>query len=333
MPAVLTAPLLRQVEGPPDPGHPPARPPRDPRADRRHPARRGLRRLVHPRRQLPDHRHRHDEERRLRAGAGPARRGDRGLRRGAGGPLRRGVSPRPLGHRRARRAPLAADRGRRPRPPPRLRRRGRREAHGDRHPGARRARGSSRGWMACWSSRPPGRASRASSATATRPSRRRPTGSSPPRSGPAGPTPRGPSSTGTRRMPGSDGPCWRRSPRTTAWPSSRPCTPWARRRLDACAEIEEITLTLPNQHRILVDLERFGQANANEIFVATDEPFGLITGTLRRRLSRLDRAHGHARLGRTPAGPGSPPGPRRPGRSARATSIPRAGGCTRPGWG
>ena len=52
--------------------------------------------------------------------------------------------------------------------------------------------------------------------------------------------------------------------------------------LDACAEIEEITLTLPNQHRILVDLERFGQSNANEIFVATDEPFGLITGTLRR---------------------------------------------------
>jgi urate oxidase len=52
--------------------------------------------------------------------------------------------------------------------------------------------------------------------------------------------------------------------------------------LGACAEVEEITLTLPNRHRILVDLGRFGQTNVNEIFVATDEPFGLITGTLRR---------------------------------------------------
>ena len=52
--------------------------------------------------------------------------------------------------------------------------------------------------------------------------------------------------------------------------------------LDACGEIEEITLTLPNQHRILFDLERFGRSNVNEVFVATDEPFGLITGTLRQ---------------------------------------------------
>jgi urate oxidase len=52
--------------------------------------------------------------------------------------------------------------------------------------------------------------------------------------------------------------------------------------LRACAEIEEITLTLPNQHRIHFDLERFGQSNANEIFFALDEPFGLISGTIRR---------------------------------------------------
>ena len=52
--------------------------------------------------------------------------------------------------------------------------------------------------------------------------------------------------------------------------------------LAASDEIEEITLTLPNQHRILFDLGRFGRSNTNEIFVATDEPFGLITGTLRR---------------------------------------------------
>ena len=52
--------------------------------------------------------------------------------------------------------------------------------------------------------------------------------------------------------------------------------------LAACAAMEEITLTLPNMHRTLVDLERFGRENRNEIFVATDEPFGLISGTLRR---------------------------------------------------
>ena len=52
--------------------------------------------------------------------------------------------------------------------------------------------------------------------------------------------------------------------------------------LVACDAAEEITLTMPNKHRILVDLERFGRSNVNEVFVATDEPFGLITGTLRR---------------------------------------------------
>jgi urate oxidase len=52
--------------------------------------------------------------------------------------------------------------------------------------------------------------------------------------------------------------------------------------LVACAEVDEITLTLPNKHRVLVDLQRFGKENTNEIFVATDEPYGLITGTLRR---------------------------------------------------
>jgi urate oxidase len=52
--------------------------------------------------------------------------------------------------------------------------------------------------------------------------------------------------------------------------------------LGACGAMEEITLTMPNKHRILADLQRFGRENVNEIFVATDEPFGLITGTLRR---------------------------------------------------
>ncbi|MGO9463208.1 MAG: hypothetical protein ACLQVF_03460 [Isosphaeraceae bacterium] len=46
--------------------------------------------------------------------------------------------------------------------------------------------------------------------------------------------------------------------------------------------MESITLTMPNKHRILVDLEPFGLENANEVFIATDEPYGIITGTLER---------------------------------------------------
>jgi urate oxidase len=40
--------------------------------------------------------------------------------------------------------------------------------------------------------------------------------------------------------------------------------------------ISEITLTMPNRHNNLVDLSRFGQENANEIFIPTDEPHGQI---------------------------------------------------------
>jgi urate oxidase len=40
--------------------------------------------------------------------------------------------------------------------------------------------------------------------------------------------------------------------------------------------ISEITLAMPNRHNHLVDLSRFGQENANEIFVPTDEPHGQI---------------------------------------------------------
>ena len=55
--------------------------------------------------------------------------------------------------------------------------------------------------------------------------------------------------------------------------------------LGSVPEIEKITLTMPNKHRILADLKPFGLENANEIFVATDEPYGLITGTLSRETS------------------------------------------------
>jgi urate oxidase len=52
--------------------------------------------------------------------------------------------------------------------------------------------------------------------------------------------------------------------------------------LDACEDLVEITLVMPNKHRVLVELERFGLENRNEVFIATDEPFGLISGTLGR---------------------------------------------------
>jgi urate oxidase len=47
-------------------------------------------------------------------------------------------------------------------------------------------------------------------------------------------------------------------------------------------EVVEIRLSLPNKHHILVDLAPFGLDNPNEVFVATDRPYGLIEGTVAR---------------------------------------------------
>ena len=52
--------------------------------------------------------------------------------------------------------------------------------------------------------------------------------------------------------------------------------------LAACADIMEITLSMPNRHHLLVDLTPFDLDNPNEIFVATDQPYGLIEATVRR---------------------------------------------------
>ena len=52
--------------------------------------------------------------------------------------------------------------------------------------------------------------------------------------------------------------------------------------LDACGDAAEIKLTLPNKHHLLVDLAPFGRENENEVFVATDEPFGFISATVGR---------------------------------------------------
>jgi urate oxidase len=53
--------------------------------------------------------------------------------------------------------------------------------------------------------------------------------------------------------------------------------------LNLVAEIEDIRLTMPNKHCLLVDLSRFGQDNPNEIFVPIDEPHGTIEARLQRQ--------------------------------------------------
>ncbi len=52
--------------------------------------------------------------------------------------------------------------------------------------------------------------------------------------------------------------------------------------LSTAPEVEQISLTLPNKHCLLVDLRPFGMENPNEVFLPVDEPHGLIEATLRR---------------------------------------------------
>jgi urate oxidase len=52
--------------------------------------------------------------------------------------------------------------------------------------------------------------------------------------------------------------------------------------LDAAPEITRITLTMPNLHHLLANLEPFGQDNPNHIFVPIDEPHGYIEATIER---------------------------------------------------
>jgi urate oxidase len=53
--------------------------------------------------------------------------------------------------------------------------------------------------------------------------------------------------------------------------------------LEAVPQIDDIEITMPNKHCLLVDLSRFGQDNPNEIFVPTDEPHGYIEARVRRK--------------------------------------------------
>lgn len=52
--------------------------------------------------------------------------------------------------------------------------------------------------------------------------------------------------------------------------------------IERAAEVSTIHLVMPNKHHLPVDVSRFGLDNRNEIFVATDEPFGLIEATIAR---------------------------------------------------
>jgi urate oxidase len=52
--------------------------------------------------------------------------------------------------------------------------------------------------------------------------------------------------------------------------------------LDTVDVVGSITLVMPNRHHLPVDLSPFGLENRNEIFVATEEPYGRIEATLNR---------------------------------------------------
>lgn len=57
------------------------------------------------------------------------------------------------------------------------------------------------------------------------------------------------------------------------------------------SEVEEISFIMPNKHHILFNLEQFGMENKNEIFIATDEPFGYISGTVSRESATPNGRH------------------------------------------
>jgi urate oxidase len=52
--------------------------------------------------------------------------------------------------------------------------------------------------------------------------------------------------------------------------------------LDACGDVRDVSLRMPNKHHIAVDLSPVGIENDRAVFVATDRPFGVIEGTVTR---------------------------------------------------
>jgi urate oxidase len=60
--------------------------------------------------------------------------------------------------------------------------------------------------------------------------------------------------------------------------------------LNAQQEISEIRLSMQNKHHYVVDLAPFGMDNQNEVFYASDRPYGLIEGTVLRDDAPADAA-------------------------------------------
>jgi urate oxidase len=58
--------------------------------------------------------------------------------------------------------------------------------------------------------------------------------------------------------------------------------------LDRVSEVASISLVMPNKHHLPFDLSRLGLENRNEIFIPTDEPYGLIKATIARDSSLGD---------------------------------------------
>ena len=52
--------------------------------------------------------------------------------------------------------------------------------------------------------------------------------------------------------------------------------------LESSDEVGEVRLSMPNKHHFVVDLAPFELENRNEVFYASDRPYGLIEGTVRR---------------------------------------------------
>jgi urate oxidase len=52
--------------------------------------------------------------------------------------------------------------------------------------------------------------------------------------------------------------------------------------LKARPEVVEVRMSMPNKHHFVVDLSPFGMTNDNEVFYASDRPYGLIEGTITR---------------------------------------------------
>jgi len=55
-----------------------------------------------------------------------------------------------------------------------------------------------------------------------------------------------------------------------------------KRVLDQVSDVNKIDLDMPNKHHLLVNLAPFNLANVNEIFIVTDDPYGVIKGSLER---------------------------------------------------